>query len=133
MSRSWFPPVIIGLLPRSGTNNGFLRGRGHREIVGAEWRCRQAILVPEVDYRVVGPAKADGDRLLDFLARDDDFIFADFRASAVEDVVLAGDREARQRAAFGDQAATDLGEADDRLGAFRFHAFVNRAGVLDLL
>src|SRR5207249_2904695 len=92
-----------------------------------------AVFVPQIHDRIIGPAEAHRDWLLNLVARDNHAILDDFRLGAVELAVRAGDGETGQGTALGDEAPADVFESERRLVAFHIHALVGGAGVFDFL
>src|SRR5262245_52721555 len=110
-----------------------LRLRGERKVIGAERRRWEVRLVPQVHHRVVRPAKAHRDRLLDLLRRHDHLVALHHCFGVVKLLVLARECEPRWGFALHYQAAIGVLEGQDDLVAVHAHRLERRAAVLDLL
>src|SRR5687767_9098653 len=88
------PALNVSELPAAPRRVLFLPRRDHRPVVRAERRGREAGGVVEAYGGVIGPAVADGGRLLDLRGPDDDVFAVDLRVRPDEFFVRAGDLEA---------------------------------------
>src|ERR1041385_716485 len=122
------PPAAFSLM----VGPLFLR-RNHREIICAEGRSHQAVLVPKVHHWVIGPAVPHGHGLGNLLAADDHFAAPNLSLGPHKFFVLATNRKASEFAAARFEALADVVEADRGFATLDAHRAKGRAGVSDLL
>ena len=99
-------------------------------VVRAEGRGGQALLVVQIaGVRIIRPGIADGGRLRDLVAGDQQAVAVNAGVGPNELLVRARDGEAGQFApALGRQPAADMLEAQADATAFDGHRIVDRAG-----
>src|SRR5260370_4322976 len=111
-----------------------LLGTGdHGEIIGAKRAGGQAIPVPQVHEGIVGPAEKDRHRRFHHGAGDDDLVLLDACLCLYQLLVRAGNGEAGQRTALGQQSLAHVLEAQDGLVLLDLHAAVLGPRISDLL
>src|SRR5438552_2336240 len=106
--------------------------RGDLEIIRAERRGWQTGAVEQIHHRIIGPAVADRDRLVDLRAAHDHFAIVDFGIGPDEFSVFAANGESAQASAARFQPSVHLIEAQNDFVAFELHASVEGSGAVDL-